>query len=469
MNRLTNSLIALSMCAAVGAYAGPIDDSGWRGGPSEAWFVNWDKALAEAKKTNRKLFVLNTGSDWCHWCKKLREEVLEKPDFKKFAARNLVLVYLDNPRMNPLGDAQRAHNRQIAKALAFGGGVPSAGVFTVKGKKLGAIGGGGLAVDAYIDRLKGILKEKGQYFGDDDARTLFTDGYGKMAEEIGSMEDAEVSAGAEKPVEPHVSKDKLHAFYRSKDRKHVFVEVFHNDEGDAFTTPRLTLDRVREMMAAKVDIMVIDIACSKDGVLFASPAPGKRADLAKTSDGTGSFEDHDAVAIKRLKVRHRGRLAAKGFATFEELLKAGKGRMLFKINPGWPPEYVRQLESLLDRLDAWESVIMGVGNVKDLTKYGGRIFGKMKSGELCVACQYGCFPEVSKIVAEATAVGTDRRHISEENLRNVPQRVYAAMFYCGRTDDEAEWKEALEEGITVFRTHRPQALIKYLTKCRRRR
>ena len=41
-----------------------INDSDWQKGPTEQWFVNWDKALAETKAKNRPLFVLNTGSDW---------------------------------------------------------------------------------------------------------------------------------------------------------------------------------------------------------------------------------------------------------------------------------------------------------------------------------------------------------------------------------------------------------------------
>lgn len=32
----------------------PLDDTDWRQGPSEDWFVNWDKALAEAKRTKRR-------------------------------------------------------------------------------------------------------------------------------------------------------------------------------------------------------------------------------------------------------------------------------------------------------------------------------------------------------------------------------------------------------------------------------
>ena len=167
-----------------------VDDSSWRGGPTEDWFVNWDKALAEAKKTNKKLFLLNTGSDWCHWCKKLREEVLDKPDFAEFAAKNLVLVYLDSPNRNPLGKEQKAHNRLIVKTLPFGGGVPHAIVMNAKGEKLGAIGGGGMGMNQYLEKLRGIISANGERVAGNEARRLFTDGYAALAAEIAARRAA---------------------------------------------------------------------------------------------------------------------------------------------------------------------------------------------------------------------------------------------------------------------------------------
>ncbi len=166
------------------------DDAEWRGGPSAAWFVNWDKALAEARKTDKALFLLNTGSDWCGWCKKLKAEVLEKPAFTAFARKNLVLVYLDSPHRDPLGKEQQAHNRLVTKALPFGGGVPHVLVMNAKGEKLGAIGGGGLAVDAYLEKLRAILAADGEKVTGKDAERLFTDGYAKLAEEIAARRAA---------------------------------------------------------------------------------------------------------------------------------------------------------------------------------------------------------------------------------------------------------------------------------------
>ena len=170
---------------------GAVDDSDWQKGPTEQWFVNWDKALAEAEKKNKPLFVLNTGSDWCHWCKKLHEEVLEKPEFVDFAKKELVLLYLDSPSRNPLGRAQKLHNRRVVKALQFGGGVPCVVIVSAKGRKLGMIGGGGQTVDAYLEKMRSILDDKkGKPLEDGNAKVLFSAGYGALAEKL----DAELAA-----------------------------------------------------------------------------------------------------------------------------------------------------------------------------------------------------------------------------------------------------------------------------------
>ena len=54
----------------------------WLPGLDKNWYTNYEEALAAAKKENKKLFVLNTGSDWCSFCIKLRKEVLEERKFK---------------------------------------------------------------------------------------------------------------------------------------------------------------------------------------------------------------------------------------------------------------------------------------------------------------------------------------------------------------------------------------------------
>ena len=146
----------------------------WHPGPSSQWFVEWDKAIVEAKKTGKKLFVLHDGSDWCVWCKKLKNDVFDKPEFKEFAQKNFVLLYLDTPKRKPLCEKQEMHNSRVLKALEFAGGVPTVEIFSADGIKIGRIGGGGPPLYRYLDMIKQVLSRKGEPILNDDGKMLFS-------------------------------------------------------------------------------------------------------------------------------------------------------------------------------------------------------------------------------------------------------------------------------------------------------
>src|SRR5205807_2026970 len=54
-------------------------DAGAKGDSS--WVESYDDAVARAKKANRLVLADFTGSDWCGWCIKLREEVFDTKEF----------------------------------------------------------------------------------------------------------------------------------------------------------------------------------------------------------------------------------------------------------------------------------------------------------------------------------------------------------------------------------------------------
>ena len=55
-----------------------------------------------------------TGSDWCGWCIRLQKEVFFKPEFKKWANKNVVLVELDFPKRTKLDEKTLRQNRKLA-------------------------------------------------------------------------------------------------------------------------------------------------------------------------------------------------------------------------------------------------------------------------------------------------------------------------------------------------------------------
>ena len=641
------------MFIAVRANAATIDDSNWRGGPSDIWFVNWDKALAEAKKTNKCLLVRCTDTlDLAIRSGGLTmttpEEYLGKPEFEQFAKEHLVPVYLEiySPSGDTLPKDQKKHNLRIVKALDLGksgimGEPDNAFLFTLDGKTICEFG----AYPKVNTLLKKIKSGQGTMLEKAHARTLFTEGYAKLADDIeaeraklppvtkadfkvkltgvaaatekqlkncsavefqspdtpieipfgstalfrveydfpegysvriwsrsewpkikdrlfycgftpqsdkqktvrysgkgtayghikaigsGFMyapvshylmldswscriksfnidifstpeldedpdlldecppswkidtfavdiefkaKDQAVSSKSkaeedekEKPVKPYISQSKLHALYRSKDRNHVFVEVCHQHDNDMLATPHFTLDRVKAAITAKADCIALSIAKSKDGVLFAAEPNG----IENFTNGNGSIGDYTAAQLKHLKVKNQGQLTNKRLATLEEALKYGKGKILFKV--GGLNEYATELDALLNRLDAWESVIVCSSDMHaDKKSSPQRLWDNIRSGKLQVEAFGGSFPDRKSVTSECTACAGNG-DLQQEGALNIPERVMATFVYRpgdgGRSDDEAGWKKALDEGVTIFRTDRPKELIKYLKKQKRRK
>lgn len=114
----------------------------WLKGPDASWQIRYEDAVKIAKKENKLIYALATGSDWCYWCKKLKADVFSKKEFKDFAQKNLVLLYIDmpSPKLNmPL--EQRKYNYNLTQKLPFGNGVPSALVLNADGKVIAQQGG----------------------------------------------------------------------------------------------------------------------------------------------------------------------------------------------------------------------------------------------------------------------------------------------------------------------------------------
>ena len=121
-----------------------------------AWLTDLPKAQAQAK-ADQKLVVMDfTGSDWCPWCIKLRKEIWNTPEFKEYAAKNLVLVELDFPHNKPQSDELKAANQALEKKYRIQG-YPTVIVLDSKGKKVGELGyqpGGPKPFIAELEKLK---------------------------------------------------------------------------------------------------------------------------------------------------------------------------------------------------------------------------------------------------------------------------------------------------------------------------
>jgi thioredoxin-related protein len=127
--------------------------AGWLGAAELNWITDYDAALAQAKKENKMVFINFTGSDWCGWCKKLDADVLSKPEFKEFAAKNLVMLYVDFPAQKKLSDAQKKANDELKQKYGVRG-FPTIVVLNSKGEKVFEKVGYMAGVDKWLAELK---------------------------------------------------------------------------------------------------------------------------------------------------------------------------------------------------------------------------------------------------------------------------------------------------------------------------
>src|SRR4051812_47368765 len=77
------------------------------------WLTDLNAAKLQAQKENKAILLDFTGSDWCHWCKVLKSEVFDTPQFAEYASKRLVLVEVDFPERKVLPAKQMQANATL--------------------------------------------------------------------------------------------------------------------------------------------------------------------------------------------------------------------------------------------------------------------------------------------------------------------------------------------------------------------
>ncbi|MBI9105737.1 MAG: thioredoxin family protein [Spirochaetales bacterium] len=85
--------------------------------PPRGWVTDILEAYKTAQAEDKQILINFTGSDWCVWCKKLSKEVFLTGEFKEYADKNLVLLFLDFPSGINLSEEQVFHNQLIAQLM----------------------------------------------------------------------------------------------------------------------------------------------------------------------------------------------------------------------------------------------------------------------------------------------------------------------------------------------------------------
>ena len=134
---------------------------------NNGWLVNYEEVYHKSVQENKPIMANFTGSDWCGWCIRLQKAVFLKPEFTKWANKNVILVELDFPKRTPIAPELLKQNRELANIFGVRG-YPTVWFVTPErlkdGKtnfnKLGSQGASPLDANAWIAGANRIIKNK---------------------------------------------------------------------------------------------------------------------------------------------------------------------------------------------------------------------------------------------------------------------------------------------------------------------
>lgn len=124
---------------------------------ADGWITDFKAAQDQARAENKLVLINFTGSDWCGWCIKLKDEVFSTKQFKDYAAKNLVLLEVDFPRKKPQTPAQKQANQDLQKKYGIRG-YPTIVVLDGAGKQVGQLGYMPGGPKAFLGKLDGLKK-----------------------------------------------------------------------------------------------------------------------------------------------------------------------------------------------------------------------------------------------------------------------------------------------------------------------
>lgn len=88
---------------------------------TDGWVWFFDTALQRARQTGKPMLIDFSGSDWCKPCLALDRNIYQKPEFKAWAAKKVILLRLDYPKHVAQSPAVTQQNEAIARQLGVDG------------------------------------------------------------------------------------------------------------------------------------------------------------------------------------------------------------------------------------------------------------------------------------------------------------------------------------------------------------
>lgn len=87
----------------------------------DGWTTDYKSAIKTAKKEKKMVLLNFTGSDWCGYCIQMEKNVFTTKEWKEFAKKNLVSVFVDFPRNKEISSELKKANQKLQQKYQIRG------------------------------------------------------------------------------------------------------------------------------------------------------------------------------------------------------------------------------------------------------------------------------------------------------------------------------------------------------------
>ena len=236
---------------------------------------------------------------------------------------------------------------------------------------------------------------------------------------------------------------------------------YSNDRKDK--APENSVANVEVAIRKGFDVYETDIRRTADGHFVIV----HDATLDRETDGAGQVENLSLAGMQKLRKRYRdGSLSDESVATLEELLTAGKDRILFKpdLKPG-VIEHFADLAKLIAELEMEDQVFL-----RTSWKDAGVIAEHFAEGIPKVEVMFKVDrPDQVREVAERFSPATIQINFGKDEI--LSEKKMEAIRLAGELGmlvethsygDEAQWEDLAKAGVRMFHTAVPEETLEWL-------
>lgn len=252
-----------------------------------------------------------------------------------------------------------------------------------------------------------------------------------------------------------------------RDSHYVSIAAHRGGYGDDLRdhAPENTLANLEVAIRKGFDVYETDIRRTRDGVFVIV----HDAVLDRETNGEGPVEKLSLNEVKALRKRYRdGSVSEFQVATFEELLRAGRGRIRFKpdLKPG-VIDHFGELARLIHRLEMKDDVLIRTG-LKDLEK----IKQAYEAGAPAVEIMFKVdrVEQVRRIVREFSPetiqVNVEKGEVLSPGKREAIQEAVkqGIVVETHSYSDYSQLRDLIDAGVRMVHTAIPDETLAFLQK-----